>query len=32
MILLILNIGSILSVGFEKVLLMQNPLNLRRPR
>lgn len=27
-ILLILNIGSILSVGFEKVLLMQNPLNL----
>lgn len=27
-ILLILNIGSIMSVGFEKVLLMQNPLNL----
>jgi len=27
-ILLILNIGSILSVGFEKVLLMQNSLNL----
>jgi putative aldouronate transport system permease protein len=27
-ILLVLNIGSILSVGFEKVLLMQNPLNL----
>ncbi len=26
--LLILNMGSILSVGFEKVLLMQNPLNL----
>jgi len=26
--LLILNIGSVLSVGFEKVLLMQNPLNL----
>lgn len=25
--LLILNTGSILSVGFEKVLLMQNPLN-----
>lgn len=25
--LLILNMGSILSVGFEKVLLMQNPLN-----
>lgn len=29
-ILLILNIGSILSVGFEKVLLMQNNLNLER--
>ena len=28
-ILLILNIGSILSIGFEKVLLMQNPLNLQ---
>ncbi|MEQ7011406.1 ABC transporter permease subunit, partial [Actinopolymorpha sp. B17G11] len=27
-ILLILNIGTILSVGFEKVLLMQTPLNL----
>lgn len=27
-ILLILNIGTILSVGFEKVLLMQNDLNL----
>jgi putative aldouronate transport system permease protein len=27
-ILLILNIGSILSIGFEKVLLMQTPLNL----
>lgn len=25
--LLILNMGSVLSVGFEKVLLMQNPLN-----
>lgn len=25
--LLVLNMGSILSVGFEKVLLMQNPLN-----
>lgn len=25
--LLILNVGSVLSVGFEKVLLMQNPLN-----
>ncbi|WP_020573791.1 ABC transporter permease [Actinopolymorpha alba] len=28
-ILLILNIGSILSIGFEKVLLMQNSLNLQ---
>lgn len=28
-ILLILNIGSIMSVGFEKVLLLQNPLNLQ---
>ncbi len=28
-ILFILNIGTILSVGFEKVLLMQNPLNLQ---
>lgn len=27
-ILLILNIGRILNIGFEKVLLMQNPLNL----
>ncbi|WP_256257866.1 MULTISPECIES: sugar ABC transporter permease [unclassified Paenibacillus] len=27
-ILLILNIGRLLSVGFEKVFLMQNPLNL----
>ncbi|RAV22610.1 ABC transporter permease [Paenibacillus contaminans] len=27
-ILLILNVGSIMSVGFEKVFLMQNPLNL----
>lgn len=27
-IMLILNIGSILSIGFEKVLLMQNSLNL----
>jgi len=26
--LLVLNLGSILSSGFEKVLLMQNPLNL----
>ena len=26
--LLILNVGRILSVGFEKVYLMQNPLNL----
>ncbi|PRX74353.1 multiple sugar transport system permease protein/putative aldouronate transport system permease protein [Cohnella sp. SGD-V74] len=28
-ILLILNMGSMLDVGFEKVLLMQNPLNTR---
>ncbi|WP_036717247.1 ABC transporter permease subunit [Paenibacillus sp. JCM 10914] len=28
-ILLILNMGSMLDVGFEKVLLMQNPLNMR---
>lgn len=28
MILLILRAGSVLSVGFEKVLLLQNPLNL----
>jgi putative aldouronate transport system permease protein len=28
-ILLILNMGSMLDVGYEKVLLMQNPLNLR---
>lgn len=28
MVLLILSVGSIMSVGFEKVLLMQNPLNL----
>ena len=27
-ILLILNTGSVLSVGFEKVFLLQNPLNL----
>ncbi|WP_238985059.1 ABC transporter permease [Bacillus kwashiorkori] len=27
-ILLILNMGSMLAVGFEKILLMQNPLNL----
>ncbi|WP_407945049.1 ABC transporter permease [Paenibacillus albicereus] len=27
-ILLILNIGSLLSVGFEKILLLQNPLNM----
>ncbi|WP_114855972.1 sugar ABC transporter permease [Brachybacterium sp. YJGR34] len=27
-VLMILNVGSIMSVGFEKVLLMQNPLNL----
>jgi multiple sugar transport system permease protein/putative aldouronate transport system permease protein len=29
MILLILNTGHILDTGFEKVLLMQNPLNIR---
>ncbi|MFF2090047.1 ABC transporter permease [Paenibacillus sp. NPDC058174] len=29
MILLILNMGSMLDVGYEKVLLMQNPLNTR---
>ncbi len=28
-ILLIMNAGSIMNVGFEKILLMQNPLNLR---
>ena len=28
MILLILRAGSLLSIGFEKVLLLQNPLNL----
>ena len=28
MVLLILNVGSIMSVGFEKVLLLQNPINL----
>jgi len=28
MILLILNVGSLLGVGFEKVYLLQNPLNL----
>src|SRR5690606_39044744 len=27
-ILLILNMGNFMSVGFEKILLMQNPLNL----
>ncbi|WP_017812105.1 MULTISPECIES: ABC transporter permease [Paenibacillus] len=27
-ILLILNVGSILGVGFEKILLLQNPLNM----
>ena len=27
-VLLILNMGSVLSTGFEKVLLLQNPLNL----
>ncbi len=29
MILLILNTGQLLDTGFEKILLMQNPLNLR---
>ena len=28
-ILLIMNVGSILNIGFEKVFAMQNPLNLR---
>ncbi|WP_281888771.1 sugar ABC transporter permease [Paenibacillus sp. YYML68] len=28
-ILLILNVGNMMEIGFEKVLLMQNPLNLR---
>ena len=28
-VLLILDMGSILSIGFEKVLLMQNPINLQ---
>lgn len=28
LILLILNMGSLLSTGFEKIILMQNPLNL----
>ena len=27
-IMLIMNMGSVLNVGFEKVLLMQNPMNL----
>jgi len=27
-IILILNVGNLLSIGFEKVFLMQNPLNL----
>lgn len=29
MILLILNVGNLFDLGFEKVLLMQNPLNVR---
>jgi len=29
MILLILNVGRLMDIGFEKVLLLQNPLNLR---
>jgi multiple sugar transport system permease protein/putative aldouronate transport system permease protein len=28
-ILLILNTGQVLNIGFEKVFLMQNPLNIR---
>ena len=28
MILLIMSVGNLLNVGFEKVLLLQNPLNL----
>ena len=28
-ILLILNTGQILNTGFEKILLMQNPMNMR---
>jgi len=28
-ILLILNMGNVLEIGYEKVLLMQNPLNLQ---
>ena len=28
-ILLILNMGNMMSIGFEKILLMQNPLNLQ---
>ena len=28
LVILILNVGSLLSVSFEKVFLMQNPLNL----
>ncbi|MBS4207918.1 sugar ABC transporter permease [Bacillus sp. FJAT-50079] len=31
-ILLILNMGSMMSIGFEKILLMQNPLNLDSSR
>jgi putative aldouronate transport system permease protein len=29
MILMILNIGSFMTVGFEKIYLLQNPLNLQ---
>lgn len=28
LVILILNVGTLLSIGFEKVYLMQNPLNL----
>ena len=28
MLVLILNLGSVINVGYEKVLLMQNPLNM----
>ncbi len=31
-ILLILNMGNMMSIGFEKILLMQNPLNLEASR
>ena len=31
-ILFILAVGNLMAVGFEKIYLMQNPLNLERPR